>query len=310
MIATIKKSEIPQVTNKRPFEKLRTPLPTIGITCLNDQPTQDQHPPRFGQNQTCVHAVARAGAAPLLIPPLTDETLLRTLYELLDGLLLSAGEDVDPTYYGELRHEKCGPVSPDRDKAELTLSRWAMDDEKPLLAICRGIQVLNVALGGSLYQDIQTQVQGASRHDRRPDHPRNHLSHPVLSTACPELVLSPSTSLRINSVEGQSRRVEGTAIVAPQTRLAHILGPLNSPGPLYWVNSLHHQSIKDVAPGLTVAARAPDGIVEAVEVEGHPFAIGVQWHPEELAATSMDVRAQRIFDALVEACQGRMKNGG
>jgi len=85
---------------------------------------------------------------------------------------------------------------------------------------------------------------------------------------------------------------------------------LNSPGPLYWVNSMHHQAIKDVAPGLTVAARAPDGIIEAVEVEGHPFAIGVQWHPEELAATSMDVRAQRIFDALVEACQGRMKNGG
>ena len=185
MIATIKKSEIPQVTNKRP--------PTIGITCLDDQPTQDQHLPRFGQNQAYVHAVVRAGAAPLLIPPLTDETLLRTLYELLDGLLLSGGEDVDPTYYGELRHEKCGPVSPDRDEIELTLTRWAMDDEKPLLAICRGIQVLNVALGGSLYQDIQAQVQGAGKHDRRPGYPRNHLSHPVLSTACPELVLSPST---------------------------------------------------------------------------------------------------------------------
>ena len=280
------------MTNKR--------LPTIGITCLDDQPTQDQHlpsfdklrTPRFGQNQAYVHAVARAGAAPLLIPNLTDKTLLRTLYDLLDGLLLSGGEDIDPAHYGELRHEKCGPVSPDRDKVELTLIRWAMDDGKPLLGICRGIQVLNVALGGSLYQDIQTQVQGAGRHDGRPDYPRNCLSHPVLSTACPE----------------QSRRVEGTAIVAPQTHLAHILGPLNSPRPLYWVNSLHHQAIKDVAPGLTVAACAPDGIVEAVEVEGHPFAIGVQWHPEELAEN--DVRAQRIFDALVEACQGRVKNEG
>jgi putative glutamine amidotransferase len=324
LIATIKKSEIPQVTNKRPFDGLRTPLPTIGITCLNDQPTQDQHPPRFGQNQAYVHAVARAGAAPLLIPQLTDKTLLRTLYELLDGLLLSGGEDVDPARYGEPRHEKCGPVSPDRDEIEFTLTRWALDDEKPLLAICRGIQVLNVALGGSLYQDIQTQVQGADKHDRRPDYPRNHLSHPVLSAACPELVLSPveglvpspSTEfilsevegLSIKGVEGQSRRVEGTAIVTPQTRLAHILGPLNSPRPLYWVNSMHHQAIKDVAPGLTVAARAPDGIVEAVEAEGHPFAIGVQWHPEELADN--DVRSQRIFDALVEACQGRMKNGG
>jgi putative glutamine amidotransferase len=106
------------VTNKR--------VPTIGITCLDDRPTQDQHPPRFGQNQAYVHALARAGAASLLIPQLpvlspvegTDKTLLRTVYELLDGLLLSGGEDVDPAYYGEPRHEKCGPVSPERDEVE------------------------------------------------------------------------------------------------------------------------------------------------------------------------------------------------
>ncbi len=264
MIATIKKSEIPQVTDKRP--------PTIGITCLDDQPTQDPHAPRFGQNQTYVHAMAKAGAAPLLIPNLADKTLLRTLYDLLDGLLLSGGEDIDPAYYGETRHEKCGPVSPDRDEAELTLTGWAMDDGKPLLGICRGIQVLNVALGGSLYQDIQAQIQGGDKHDYRyPGYPRNRLSH--------------------------------TVTVAPQTHLAHILGLLNSPCPLYRVNSSHHQAIKGVAPGLTVAARAPDDIIEAVEAEGHPFAIGVQWHPEELADN--DVRSQRIFDALVEACQRR-----
>jgi putative glutamine amidotransferase len=249
------------VTNKRP--------PTVGITCLDDRPVQDQHAPRFGQSQAYVHAVARAGAAPLLIPPLADKTLLRTLYELLDGLLLSGGEDVDPAYYGEPYHEKCVPVSHDRDETELTLVRWAVDDEKPLLAICRGIQVLNVALGGSLYQDIQAQVPGADKHDWHPGYPRDRLSH--------------------------------TAIVAPQTRLAQILGPLNSPCPLYWVNSLHHQAIKDVAPGLIVAARAPDKIVEAVEAEGHPFAIGIQWHPEELADN--DVQAQRIFGALAEACR-------
>jgi putative glutamine amidotransferase len=246
--------------------------------------------------------LARAGAASLLIPQLpvlsvvegTDKTLLRTIYDLVDGLLLSGGEDVDPAHYGEPRHEKCGPVSPDRDKVEFTLTRWAMDDGKPLLAICRGIQVLNVALGGSLYQDIRAQVRGVVKHDWHPGYSRNRLSH--------------------------------TIIVAPQTHLAHILGAPSegrrrlrrrcsgqaspdavfaqresSPCPSYWVNSLHHQAIKDVAPGLTVAARAPDKIVEAVEAEGHPFAIGVQWHPEELAGN--DLRAQRIFDALVEACQ-------
>jgi putative glutamine amidotransferase len=265
-------------------------LPTIGITCYDDRPcpefiegpTQDQHfqpfdnpptglrTPRFSQNQTYVHALARAGAASLLIPHLMDKTLLRTIYNLVDGLLLPGGGDMDPAYYGESRHEKCDLVSPDRDKVELTLARWAMDDEKPLLAICRGIQVLNVALGGSLYQDIQAQVRGADKHDWHPGYPRDRLSH--------------------------------TLIVTPQTRLAHILGTTSLP-----VNSLHHQAIKDVAPGLTVAARAPDQIVEAVEAEGHPFAIGVQWHPEELADN--DAQAQRIFDALVEACQVRVENG-
>ena len=159
------------MTNKRPFDnlstglrtRLRTPLPIVGITGLDDQPTQDQHPPRFSQSQVYFHAVVRAGAASLLIPQLpvlsvvegTDKTLLRTIYDLVDGLLLSGGEDVDPAHYGEPRHEKCGLVSPDRDEVELTLTRWAMDDGKSLLAICRGIQVLNVALGGSLYQDIR-----------------------------------------------------------------------------------------------------------------------------------------------------------
>lgn len=129
--------------------------------------------------------------------------------------------------------------------------------------------MLNVALGGSLYQDIEAQVQGADKHDYRyPTYPRDRLSH--------------------------------TVTVPPKTGLAHILGPLNSPYSLYRVNSSHHQAIKDVAPGLIVTARAPDDVIEAVEAEGHPFAIGVQWHPEELA--NNDVQAQRIFDALVEAC--------
>lgn len=280
------------MTNKRPFDNPSTRpglLPAIGITGLDDRPTLDQHAPRFGQNQTYFYALARAGAAPLLIPNLTDKTLLRTLYELLDGLLLSGGEDVDPARYGETRHEKCGSISPDRDEVELTLVRWAMDDKKPLLAICRGIQVLNVALGGSLYQDIQAQVPGANRHDWYPNYPRNRLSHTVhitpqthlariLETGSPRQPLSGSQV----SSHGLARRDEAQDMTLP-------------------VNSLHHQSVKDVAPGLIVAARAPDGIIEAVEAEGHPFAIGVQWHPEELA--NGDARAQWIFDALVEACQ-------
>jgi putative glutamine amidotransferase len=240
--------------------------PAIGITCSRIETSSKHRPLYFGQNQTYAHALIRAGTAPLLIPPLGDHTLLPTLYERLDGLLFSGGGDIAPARYGEPVHEKCGSAWPERDEMELTLARWAMDDGKPVLAICRGIQVLNVALGGTLYQDIEAQIPGAERHPWYPDYPRNRLSHPV--------------------------------VVIPDTRLAHILGATSLP-----VNSLHHQAVKDVAPGLAVVARAPDGVIEGVEAQSHPFAIGVQWHPEDLAADQ--AHHQRLFDALAEACRGQ-----
>jgi putative glutamine amidotransferase len=193
---------------------------------------------------------------------LSDDTLLRAAYKQVDALLLPGGEDVNPRHYGEPPHEKCGPPSPARDATELALARWAVAEGKPLLAICRGIQVLNVALGGSLYQDIAAQVPGAGRHDWYPDHPRSLRAH--------------------------------DAVLEPDSRLATMVGSASLP-----VNSLHHQAVKDVAAGLRVVACAPDGVVEALEAAGHPFAMAVQWHPEELAGS--DPQAQRLFDALVEA---------
>jgi len=236
-------------------------FPIIGVTCSIFQVAGR---PRLGQNQTYLDVLVRAGAAPLLIPNLTDQALLRTVFESMDGLLLSGGDDVDPAHYGETRHEKCGTITPGRDVAELALIPWAMDKGKPILAICRGIQVLNVALGGSLYQDIKAQIPGAHRHDWHRGHPRNYPAHVVEITA--------------------------------QARLAGLLGATSMP-----VNSLHHQAVKEVALRLIVAGRTPDGIVEAVEAEGHPFAIGVQWHPEELAGS--DPRAEGLFDAFVQACR-------
>jgi putative glutamine amidotransferase len=238
--------------------------PIVGIVCLDDRPRRDPHAPRFGQNQAYVHAVARAGAAPVLIPLLEDSALLRVLYQRLDGLLLPGGVDVDPAHYGEEIHEKCGEISPLRDQVELALIRWAVQDGKPMLAICRGIQVLNVALGGSLIQDIGACRPAAGEHDWGSRHPRDHIAH--------------------------------LANIRPGTRLAGLTGTASLP-----VNSMHHQALEDVAPGLTVSATAPDGIVEAVEMEGHPFCLAVQWHPEELAAH--DPRAQALFDALVVACR-------
>jgi len=248
---------------------------TVGITCHTIQAGDESKPPRLGQSQSYLQALVRAGAAPVLIPHLADLNLLRAVYECLDALLLPGGGDVAPHHFGQQPHPKCGPPDPDRDGVELALARWCVQDNKPLLAICRGIQVLNVALGGSLYQDIEAQVPGAARHDWYPDHPRDLLAHAL-------------------SVE-------------PGTRLAAILGfdegspqrPASGRSIPLKVNSLHHQAIMELAPGLKMAARAPDGIVEAVEVEGHPFALGVQWHPEELAPK--DVGAQELFKALIQA---------
>lgn len=238
--------------------------PVIGITCTFIRPHQEQWPPRLGQNRTYLRAVTRAGGVPLLIPHLSDQAQLRTLYEMLDGLLLPGGEDVEPVAYQERPHDKLGLIDAERDATELELARWAMDGGLPLLAICRGIQVLNVALGGSLYQDIQAQIPEAQKHDWYPGYDRSRLSHDVE--------------------------------VSAGTRLAQIVGPGTLP-----VNSLHHQSLKETAPGLTVVARAPDSVVEAAEAKDHPFALAVQWHPEELVES--DVRAQRLFDALVVACR-------
>lgn len=248
--------------DRHPDGMTPTQPPVIGITCTNIR--HGSAPLGVGQNRTYVEALVQAGAAPVLIPHPQDKPRLHSLYTRLHGLLLPGGLDVDPARYGEPKCDWCGRISPARDDVELTLARWAMDDGKPLLAICRGIQVLNTVLGGTLYQDIQAQVPDAEKHDWHPDHPRDKLAHAVA--------------------------------IVPHTRLARIVGTASLP-----VNSLHHQAIKDLAPGLSVTARAPDGIVEAVEAEMHPFALGVQWHPEELAGG--DARARRLFSALVEACQ-------
>lgn len=241
--------------------------PAIGIPCREIR--RGKNPPRYGQNQAYVRAVLRAGGAPWLLPPIGqgDTALLRSMYERCDGLLLPGGEDVDPALYGQAARRETNKTSPDRDEMELALARWAVEEGRPLLAICRGIQVLNVALGGTLYQDIAAQRHEAGKHDHYPNLPRDLLVHRVL--------------------------------VEPGSRLADLWAGL-SPDP--WVNSLHHQAVCDVAPRLRAAAHALDEIVEAAEVQDHPFALAVQWHPEELA--DRDPHSQRLFAALVEACRG------
>jgi putative glutamine amidotransferase len=239
-----------------------TAYPLIGIPGRHDQSSRGS--PVFAQSRTYVEAVTAAGGAPVLIPLNLDEGALRAIYERLDGLLLAGGEDLHPRYYGEAIHEKCGQIDEARDIVELTLTRWALADGLPILAICRGIQVLNVAEGGTLYQDIASQVPGSLKHDCWPDHPRNYLAHQV-------------------TVNGDSY-------------LAAVLGHRQ-----IGVNSSHHQAVKDLAPRFKVVARATDGLIEAIEGHDHSFALGVQWHPEELLEDAPPMR--RLFEDFVSAAR-------
>lgn len=174
-----------------------------------------------------------------------SEAAARAILGRVDGLLLTGGEDVEPSLYGQPRTSECGPSNPERDRTEIALVKAAKAMRKPLLAICRGPQLLNVALGGNLVQDIATEVPGELGHDGH-DGARNSRIHGVT--------------------------------IEHGTRIARAVGATN-----IRVNSLHHQSVKDVAPGMRVTARSSDGVVEAIESDSNDWwALGVQWHPEEM----------------------------
>jgi putative glutamine amidotransferase len=202
---------------------------------------------------------------PWLIPLLQgDEGTLRAVYERLDGVFLTGGVDVDPSQYGEERQAGCDRADPARDWTELTLVRWALADDKPVLGVCRGIQALNVACGGSLYQEIAGQHPDAIKHDYFPtaEYARDYLAHPVR--------------------------------LAAGSRLGRLLGADE-----VRVNSMHHQGVKRLAPDLAAVAFAPDGLIEGVERPGRSFVVGVQWHPEELADTQAPHR--RLFTEFITA---------
>jgi putative glutamine amidotransferase len=247
-------------------------LPRIGITgSVAPHPIGTR---RTFLNEPYLVGVREAGGLPLPITPAHEGESLRELYALLDGLLLTGGEDVDPKHYGEATIPGANVETvPERDGMELRLLQWARADGLPVFAICRGIQVLNVALGGSLYQDLPSARPGAIGHDQAklaPPRPRTEASHAVT--------------------------------VLPGSFLGDLLGT----GELR-VNSMHHQGLKALAPSLRAVAHAPDGLVEAVEPmdpRAPGFLLGVQWHPEELARGG-DPASRRLFEAFVAAAGKR-----
>jgi putative glutamine amidotransferase len=239
--------------------------PYIGITC-GIYRDRDWCPPANLLRKTYTDAIVAAGGVPFIIPVVEDEEVLRAIYERVDGVLISGGGDIDPLNYGEEPLPGLGTTDPLRDQIELPLARWATEDGKPLLGICRGIQVINVALGGTLYQDIASQIKTNLVHDSsytRQDW--TYMAH----------------DLRL----------------APDSKLAQLFGTTSFP-----TNSLHHQSLKQVAPSLRPVGWAPDGVVEAVEGKNGHFVIGVQCHPEALEGVA-DPRWRALFGRFVESCQ-------
>ncbi len=224
--------------------------PFIGIT---SSMTED-----YGQlilRQEYLQAIVRAGGVPLVLPPSWEAELIHAYTSLCQGFLLSGGGDVDPCYWGELPSPALANISPIRDYFEIGLTKMVLRAQKPILGICRGIQVLNVAQGGSLYQDLQTGMS------HRQNAPRSHTFHDI--------------------------------VIERDSRIGGILGLLQTR-----VNSFHHQAVKEVAAGFVVSALSPDGVIEAIEAETG-FAVGVQWHPEDLR----DVGTAALFKALVEAAR-------
>ncbi len=229
-------------------------------------------------SQRYILTLTAAGAIPFMIPLVDDETL-RGISDELDGVFLPGGADIDPLTYGREPHPLCDRTDPARDRVEVALARWALAEGRPVLGVCRGMQLLNVAAGGTLYHDLAEQHPGAIKHDYFPfagsHFSRDHLAHEV------------------EVLEG--------------SHIASVFGAGRLP-----VNSMHHQGIRDLGRGLTPTAYAPDGLIEAIEGTGDNYLVAVQWHPEAL--TDSHSPSRQLFAEFIDAArsfraQGAMTSG-
>ncbi len=238
--------------------------PLIGIG--SDVLRQDGERDRAFVFTTYVESLKRAGAVPVLVPPQPENA--GDVIDGLDGILLAGGDDCDPAIYGEERHGTVEPMDPRRQSNDLTLARLARERGIPTLGICLGVQMMNVAAGGTLVQDINSEIQTEIDHASEPSDRHRH-----------------------------------EVIIEETSHLAEIVREreLN-------VNSSHHQAIKRVGDGLRVTAEAPDGIIEGLEDPRHPFYIGVQWHPEDMSGEASAGAIFRAFVEAARAYAERKRS--
>jgi putative glutamine amidotransferase len=237
--------------------------PLIGVSTSI---TVGEYPERAYVNSAYLRAVEQAGGIPVLLPPQLSAAARETLWRRLDALVLTGGGDIEPTRFGESAHPSTTLVSTDRDGLELELVDRALRDDVPLFGICRGLQVLNVALGGTLHQHVPDTVGDAVQHSQKEK--RDVATHPV-------------------------------KLLTEGTRLGEIIA-----SPELAVNSFHHQALRTLGRGLREVAWAPDQVIEAIEHEDRRrFVVAVQWHPEDLVAHHAAARA--LFTAVVDAARAR-----
>ncbi|HSP21624.1 MAG TPA: gamma-glutamyl-gamma-aminobutyrate hydrolase family protein [Planococcus sp. (in: firmicutes)] len=232
--------------------------PIIGITASKELGKE-----QYTIEQADTDAILQAGGLPIMLPHLLEEKDIDQIANRIDGLFAAGGYDIDPTLFGEEPHPNLGVIIPSRDAFELALIKKVLELGKPILAVCRGAQILNIAVGGDMYQDISTQKEGdLLQHQQKA--PKFHGSH---------FVHIPEGSLL--------QRLAGT------TQLK--------------VNSRHHQANRMVPESFLVSGTASDGVIEAIESKEHHFVLGLQWHPENMAIAG-DGPSMGIFRGFIEAC--------
>jgi len=237
-------------------------LPVVlGVSCSWDDSRE-----KYYLNSLYSRGITAAGGIPFLIPDCLGKKEIQELPSLLNGVLLSGGGDVDPAYFGEEPLPACGEITPERDAFEAELVRMCLAAGMPILGICRGAQIINIAAGGDIYQDINTQIKGSLQHNQKAPY------------------WAPTHNILIQT----------------GTRLEAVLKEKS-----IRVNSFHHQSVRNPAPGFIISARSSDGVIEAIESTEHPFAMGVQCHPEGM--WEKDSRFLELFRALVTASQKNFK---